>query len=263
MHFSEGAGFRCQSRPIGVQPGPPAPSRRAAHGPASLRPERPGRASPPPLRRGPLDPRPVRRPPMARAAPLARASLGRPGPQGQPQESLSSARRQIVAGQRLPGPLVPGPLGPERPPLLGRLPLGPAVQDSRHHARTHPDGTPLRPAPAGGKLHRGRLLRASEPAVVRPHVMRTRLRAALRTAAPLNALRIEPPLNAPLRIAGRGRRRAHRRDRTTSSGDRDGIQRVGRARPRDPLPVRLTVRTAVRPAVQAPVRRPRRRPART
>jgi hypothetical protein len=232
--------FRCQSRLIGVHPGPPALNRRAARGLVSPRLARPGLASlrlPPrdparlptphgresPLvrRHGPLDPRPVRR------LRLARTPLERPGPGGRRQERFSSARRRIAARQPIVGPVplarqVRGPLGLGRQ-VRGRRGPGPVTPGSRNHGQLDRDGkarTPMKRAGVG----------------------------AQRRVLLMAALPIAVPLNAALHIAGRGRRRAHRRGPTTSNGDRGGIPRAGRPRPT----VRPTVRLAVRPAARPP-----------
>jgi hypothetical protein len=157
---------------------------------------------------------------------VARVPLERRGPRGQQRASLSSARRRIVARQKVQ---VRGPLVLERQ-LLKRV-----APDSPNPEQPDLDGrarTPRRPAAVG-----------------------VQLRAGLPTAV----LLIAAPLNGALRLADPGLRRAHRRGPTTSSGARGGIPRAGPSR----LPGRLTVRPAVRPAVQPPARRPPRETART
>jgi hypothetical protein len=242
-NLSEGAGFRCQSCPIGVQPGLPAPNRRAARGPASLRPESPGRPRPPAPLRGPSGLWPgrplssagalesvrarasVRALESVRARASVRAPLERRGPLARPRERLSSARGPIAIPQLLPGQLLPA------------------------------------------------------LAVVRRHVARTQLRAALPMAARLTELPIAEPLNVGLRHAAlrrvgfrhgvrhragplraeERRRRAHSRRPPASSALRGGTRRCGRPRRPDRRPDRRRVQLAVRLVVQ-PFDRPRRRP---
>ena len=248
MYFSEGAGFACQSRLIGVQPGPRAPSRRAACGPASLPLGRPGLANPPPRRRGRPDLRP------ARALLLARTPE-RLGQHVRRQERASIARQRIAARQRVPGLLVPGLLALGVLVLAGLLP-----------GRMVPGPATVRRRVMRTQLHEELTV---APLIAAP--LNVGLRLAARGRRPA---RRRVQLNAVLRLAAHGRRPARRRVqlnavllsrpavgveciaalRQRGTATAVGSSGLGQPQPADRQLDRLTGRRGVRPALRPPGR---------